>query len=1084
MNSKNSGYFGIEKIIKGRLRNGRKEYLIKWVGYPKDQNSWECYENLNEQTRLFLEDHPIPLMGFRTNYPYTEFTRHNGKALLYAYEVKLTNVDEAQCLSSCLTERRFLCRSVDYWITGRICYINSQTKWSSQIELKHSNHYVHFEVNKEIFPYNQFKTYKGYTSTIPRDVTYYSVSTLEECLFLCLKNPLLDCQSIDYYLMGTCYHNGPANTNITTNIIPNNQYIHAQFVPDFPVNQFNRTVSRALIAYNDIILRGEGLDECLRSCLRGPPFICHSVDHIVPDNSCYMSVETWVTTGTELGVFYKTNYWQSIQAECLEGDFACEHGWTCLKSWLVCDGKIHCPDGSDELRCSNDCGVDEFRGEDGGIHGMCISNDLVCDGYNHCHAGTDESEKTCIVCRGFKCDSGECLHASLQCDGIIDCVDNSDERGCQIDKCEDKFRCVNLKCVNLYHRCDYVNDCGDWSDEWGCNYRRECYTTRNGIDYRGNINRTVSGRICQKWSDQFPHRHQMKPENHRPTKGLGDHNYCRNPNGDKKPWCYTTDPDVRRESCNAGVYRNICTKDYCPSDSFICDDGTCIDPYYRCNARNDCPDRSDEVNCISQEFGLGCYRKKGTLYRGFAANVTSGLPCIPWENSMSKYTPQKKPNSGLEGAYCRNPDKEYIRPWCFHVDDSQDKIGWSYCDIPHCSDGNYLQSHWPLPLNWSHPYFNLINDTELFNTFETRFYTSPGFERVKGETSPDWYGFMTFSSNPDYSDLEQVFKIKPDETVMYGHQAQDFILHCSFNQRQCYYTDFRIFTNDKYGNCFTFNHGSNNTEILNSTQAGSSYGLRLTLFTEQNEYISIFGQDSGVRVSIHDHRVEPFPEEDGLTVRPGAVTSVSMKQGKIQRLGHPYGNCSDGHDWSDNGYMYTLKSCQHRCIQHALLTECGCVDRSTNDDRPRCMVLNQTQEICRQFIYFLYQHALLDCECLKSCSESWYDKTISQSFWPSESYLKRLLKSLHSVNRKTSFIRDSVDAQRNLVGLSIYYDELNYEKFTENPNYMIEKLFGDIGGSLGLYIGLSLLTVVEFLELLYHVLRYLLTITLRAIYRR
>lgn len=27
-------------------------------------------------------------------------------------------------------------------------------------------------------------------------------------------------------------------------------------------------------------------------------------------------------------------------------------------------------------------------------------------------------------------------------------------------------------------------------------------------------------------------------------------NYCRNPDADKSPWCYTTDPSVRWEYCN------------------------------------------------------------------------------------------------------------------------------------------------------------------------------------------------------------------------------------------------------------------------------------------------------------------------------------------------------------------------------------------------------------------------------------------------------------------------------------------------------------------------------------------------------
>ena len=35
-----------------------------------------------------------------------------------------------------------------------------------------------------------------------------------------------------------------------------------------------------------------------------------------------------------------------------------------------------------------------------------------------------------------------------------------------------------------------------------------------------------------------------------PSTGLGDHNYCRNPDGeDQGAWCYTTDPNHRWEYC-------------------------------------------------------------------------------------------------------------------------------------------------------------------------------------------------------------------------------------------------------------------------------------------------------------------------------------------------------------------------------------------------------------------------------------------------------------------------------------------------------------------------------------------------------
>jgi len=67
-------------------------------------------------------------------------------------------------------------------------------------------------------------------------------------------------------------------------------------------------------------------------------------------------------------------------------------------------------------------------------------------------------------------------------------------------------------------------------------------------DYRGNISQTANGKTCQNWDSQSPHFHNRTPENY-PTMGLED-NYCRNPDGEAKAWCYTTDPDTRWELCD------------------------------------------------------------------------------------------------------------------------------------------------------------------------------------------------------------------------------------------------------------------------------------------------------------------------------------------------------------------------------------------------------------------------------------------------------------------------------------------------------------------------------------------------------
>ena len=77
----------------------------------------------------------------------------------------------------------------------------------------------------------------------------------------------------------------------------------------------------------------------------------------------------------------------------------------------------------------------------------------------------------------------------------------------------------------------------------------ECYTdSPRGTDYRGYVNRSKSGKTCQKWTSHVPHEHPIPPN--LPGTGLGDHKYCRNPNNASEgPWCFTTDRDTRYEFC-------------------------------------------------------------------------------------------------------------------------------------------------------------------------------------------------------------------------------------------------------------------------------------------------------------------------------------------------------------------------------------------------------------------------------------------------------------------------------------------------------------------------------------------------------
>ena len=157
---------------------------------------------------------------------------------------------------------------------------------------------------------------------------------------------------------------------------------------------------------------------------------------------------------------------------------------------------------------------------------------------------------------------------------------------------------------------------------------RECQEgSPPGVSYSGRMNVTLSGRTCQVWSTSEPHEHDYTD--------LGEHNYCRNPDGDHRgAWCHTTDPYRLREPC------------FVP----------------RCEATHDCQEELDG----------------GPLGAGYSGDVNvtiTGIPCKAWNNTSFK---------GLAGEqnHCRSPNINlYSGVFCYTTDPN---VRWEICDVPVC----------------------------------------------------------------------------------------------------------------------------------------------------------------------------------------------------------------------------------------------------------------------------------------------------------------------------------------------------------------------------------------------------------------
>lgn len=66
-----------------------------------------------------------------------------------------------------------------------------------------------------------------------------------------------------------------------------------------------------------------------------------------------------------------------------------------------------------------------------------------------------------------RCTGGGCVEGQ-RCDGIIDCLDSSDEKRCRYRCHISEFRCNDGWCIDERLRCDGFSDCKDGSDEENC----------------------------------------------------------------------------------------------------------------------------------------------------------------------------------------------------------------------------------------------------------------------------------------------------------------------------------------------------------------------------------------------------------------------------------------------------------------------------------------------------------------------------------------------------------------------------------------------------------------------------------------
>ncbi|XP_022621019.1 tissue-type plasminogen activator isoform X1 [Seriola dumerili] len=201
-------------------------------------------------------------------------------------------------------------------------------------------------------------------------------------------------------------------------------------------------------------------------------------------------------------------------------------------------------------------------------------------------------------------------------------------------------------CKEAVYTSDYICQCpaGFTGPRCEINTNEKC-VAGHGVGYRGTWSITYTGAECINWNATSLRGKRFTARKVDATSlGLGNHNFCRNPDNDSTTWCYIYK--------GTQIVWEFCSLPKCPEDK-------------------------------NQQCVLG----SGQSYRGTKSVTKSGSRCLPWDSPAVK---RKRNNAWRSDAlelglgshsFCRNPDGD-AGPWCHTYKNMQ--LTWELCDIPKC----------------------------------------------------------------------------------------------------------------------------------------------------------------------------------------------------------------------------------------------------------------------------------------------------------------------------------------------------------------------------------------------------------------
>jgi hypothetical protein len=384
--------------------------------------------------------------------------------------------------------------------------------------------------------------------------------------------------------------------------------------------------------------------------------------------------------------------------------------------------------------------------------------------------------------------------------------------------------------------------------------------------------------------------------------------------------------------------------------------------------------------------------------------------------------------------------------------------------------------------------FFVINAFICYFTYGVSTMTRTIFE------TPTLFPKVTFCNSNKFT-TEYAFKLKQtsdeiddrfftnEEKRKLGHDLNDILIECWFNFKPCNASDFVWSFHRTYGNCYVFNAGTDSNkkkiDLKKTTIGGVDYGLSVTLYVNFYEKLMNYVNESGLVIRIGNSSYSMYYGNNGVFLSPGMSSYIVVDREFKSILPKPYSNCEiDSNSLSysylynlivKSNYAYTQQLCIMQCYQDYIIKNYNCsiyYHFSLFNASPCDPIIenNLLETIDLNGSFISNKCASL---CPLECNQTLYKTLVTTNkLNGNELYVMKIKNNSKLASDFINRTIDSKNARKSFATVYVFYESLSYTLSNETPQMDGVSLFGSIGGNLSLFLGVSLFSLCEIIELI------------------